>query len=57
MDNPGVLTAQAVRAARASLLEKLIVPIPEDILRKTVRGQYEGYRQVEGVAPASMKET
>lgn len=57
MDNPGMLTADAVRNSRASILERLIVPDSEEILKSVVRGQYEGYRETSGVAPASMKET
>lgn len=53
MENPGVLTAERIREARASLLSHVVPLSTKDV----VRGQYEGYRAEDGVAPDSMTET
>lgn len=57
MDRPASYTANDVRKKRAEILEKLIPLNPEGIKKLTFRGQYEGYRQTEGVNKDSNTET
>lgn len=57
MEHPGAFDAGAIRRARAAMLKKLIVPGRAEIAAHTVRGQYEGYTAVRGVAPDSDTET
>lgn len=57
MEHPGSFDAGAIQKKRAEILESLEV-IPEAEMRSaTFRAQYEGYRQIEGVAPDSDTET
>lgn len=53
MEPPSTFKAEAVRNEKIKILES-IRPIA---LADTVRGQYEGYRQAEGVAPDSQTAT
>ncbi len=53
MDAPTGQARDAVRAEKARLLKSIRPLAPEDI----VRGQYQGYRAVPGVAPDSAVET
>lgn len=57
MDNPEDFSAGPVRRSRAQILQKLKVPTREDISRRTFRGQYEGYKNTEGVSSDSTMET
>ncbi|MBI4137299.1 glucose-6-phosphate dehydrogenase [Candidatus Roizmanbacteria bacterium] len=57
MDNPGTLTADAIRRKRAEVLQTLDAPTPEEIKQSTIRAQYEGYREHSGVDPHSQVET
>ncbi len=57
MDQPVDLSANAVRAARAAILETLEPPREREVGQATFRAQYEGYRSVKGVAPDSETET
>ena len=53
MDLPCTLDAEAIHAARLALLQAVEPPTSDDV----VRGQYAGYREIEGVAPRSTTET
>ncbi len=57
MENPGEFTAQAVRDKRTEVLESLRIMTDSDVARGTVRGQYEEYKQAEGVKSDSQTET
>lgn len=57
MDNPGEFDALSIREARARILESLETMDAQDIARSTMRAQYEGYGQEEGVASQSQTET
>lgn len=57
MDNPGSLTSENVRMMRANLLRSLHVPSEQAVASNTVRAQYKGYKDVEGVKPNSNTET
>jgi glucose-6-phosphate 1-dehydrogenase len=57
MENPQAFTAHAIRAGRARLLSYLKMPTFDDIQKGTIRGQYKGYRSIDGVLPRSTKET
>lgn len=57
MDQPGSLDADDIRAARAALLDTLRPPLPHEVARSSYRAQHEGYRDIEGVDPASTTET
>jgi len=57
MDQPESLDPNAIRAARARLLESLLLLTAEDVARDTYRAAYRGYREIEGVAPDSDTET
>lgn len=57
MDNPGEFDAQAIRQARLDALNQLVILTPEMVKTDTVRAQYKGYRDIEGVAPDSETET
>ena len=57
MEPPASFNATALRNERAKVLSA-VRPIPPDRLgQETVRGQYAGYRQEEGVAPDSQTPT
>ncbi len=57
MDNPEDFSAGPMRRSRAQILQKLKLPTRDDISKRTFRGQYDGYRQTEGVIPDSTMET
>ncbi|HZX50148.1 MAG TPA: hypothetical protein VFE94_03320 [Candidatus Paceibacterota bacterium] len=57
MDNPGGFGAELVRKKRAELLESLEIFGKGEVAKKTVRGQYEGYRREKDVDPNSQTET
>ena len=50
--------ANAIRDEKVKVLRSLrMFASPEEVLEDTRRGQYEGYKQEEGVAPDSHTET
>ncbi|HVT94982.1 MAG TPA: glucose-6-phosphate dehydrogenase [Bryobacteraceae bacterium] len=57
MEPPVSFDADAVRDEQAKILKALQPLSPEDVLARTVRGQYEGYRAEPNVSPASRTET
>ncbi|MHB0865486.1 MAG: glucose-6-phosphate dehydrogenase [Minisyncoccota bacterium] len=57
MDRPEALSSEAIRDKRAAILETLEVMASEAVPGATFRAQYEGYRDIEGVAPDSITET
>ncbi|MBL4818811.1 MAG: glucose-6-phosphate dehydrogenase [Deltaproteobacteria bacterium] len=57
MEPPFSLNADAVRDEKSKLLRSVQCLRPEDVLRYTVRGQYEGYRGSPDVSPNSNVET
>lgn len=57
MDNPGSRDANAIREKRSAVL-KALRPLNKRAVREsTVKGQYEGYRDTEDVAPDSKTAT
>lgn len=56
MDMPSRLSAESIHAARADLLNVLQPPKPDEMVTKTIRGQYDSYRQ-ETNNPDSSTET
>ena len=57
MDRPRDMGADAIRAARAAVLETVKPLTSSEIARKTFRAQYDGYRNIKGVDPGSTVET
>jgi 6-phosphogluconate dehydrogenase len=57
MEQPSDLTADSVRAERARFLERLSAPSDDEIAARSFRAQYEGFRDIAGVAPDSETET
>ncbi|MDO8269363.1 MAG: glucose-6-phosphate dehydrogenase [Candidatus Levybacteria bacterium] len=57
MDQPKTFTAGDVRTQRAEILKKLNTLSPLEVEKLTYRGQYIGYKEVEGVSPKSTTET
>jgi glucose-6-phosphate 1-dehydrogenase len=57
MEQPAGLDADSIRSARAALLGGLRPLRPDEVVRGTYRAQYEGYREIAGVAPDSQTET
>jgi len=57
IENPGILTAAAVRRERAKVLGALRPISGDNILRYTVRGQYGGYTTEKSVPSDSTTET
>ena len=58
MDNPGKLEASALRSQREKVLGQLrVYEDPDIVAHETVRGQYEGYRDIDGVNDDSNTET
>ena len=49
MDQPRDMSADAIRAARAALLETIKPITPSEMAKKTFRAQYDGYRGIKGV--------
>lgn len=56
MERPARFDTESIRTERGEILKKLILPTQEMIAR-TRRAQYEGYREIKGVAPESETET
>jgi len=57
MDQPRDMSADAIRAARAALLETIKPLSHAEIAKKTFRAQYDGYRGIKGVDSRSNVET
>lgn len=57
MEHPMQFDAPAIRSKRAEILGALNLLSSEQITTETRRGQYEGYRLIDGVAPDSTTET
>jgi glucose-6-phosphate 1-dehydrogenase len=57
MDPPRDMSADAIRSARAALLETIKPLSHAEIAKKTFRAQYDGYRTAKGVDPRSTVET
>jgi glucose-6-phosphate 1-dehydrogenase len=57
MEPPASFTADALRDETAKVLAAIRPIEGEDVARSTVRGQYRGYREEEGVAPDSTTAT
>jgi glucose-6-phosphate 1-dehydrogenase len=57
MDQPRDMSADAIRDARAALLETIKPLSPSEMSKKTFRAQYDGYRGIKGVDPKSNVET
>lgn len=57
MERPTEFLSEAIREKRADILESLEVMAPEAVPAATFRAQYDGYRDIEGVAPDSITET
>ncbi len=57
MEHPQTLEANAIRAKRAEIMKTIKPLTPEEMKQRTFRAQYEGYREISGVAPDSQTET
>jgi len=57
MDHPQELAADALRAARADVLETLVLPTKDELGSNIIKGQYKGYRGTPNVDPESKTET
>lgn len=57
MREPKDMGAESVRDRRAEILEKLVRPSIPSIRKNSVRGQYKGYKSIEGVKKGSTTET
>ncbi|PQV64240.1 glucose-6-phosphate 1-dehydrogenase [Abditibacterium utsteinense] len=57
MEPPVSLAADDIRDEKLKVLRAIKPMNQEGVLKNTLRGQYEGYRQAEGVAPDSKTET
>ncbi|MCI0566543.1 glucose-6-phosphate dehydrogenase (NADP(+)), partial [bacterium] len=57
MEDPGVLEAEAIRKARAKVLEAILPISREDMGRYVKRGQYRGYLGEQNIRPDSKTET
>lgn len=57
MGHPESFEAAAIQKKRAEILGSLDILSDEDIKKSTFRGQYDGYRDIEGVVPSSDTET
>ena len=57
MEAPAALTANAIRDEKVKILRGLRMFTPDNIASSTLRGQYNGYKNEEGVAPDSTVET
>jgi glucose-6-phosphate 1-dehydrogenase len=53
IEPPASFEANAMRDEKVKVLRAMRPIAPEDVARHTVRGQYQGYRDAEGVAPDS----
>jgi len=57
MEYPGYLTQEEVRKKRVDIFKKMKTMKPQEVKENTVRGQYRGYRDIQGVAKTSQTET
>jgi glucose-6-phosphate 1-dehydrogenase len=57
MEPPVALDANAIRDEKVKVLRSIRKISGQEVLESTVRGQYEGYREEEGVAADSQTET
>lgn len=57
MREPKDMSAESVRDRRVEMLKKLVSPTRAEIRKNSVRGQYKGYRSIEGVSKDSNTET
>ncbi len=57
MDPPKSLDPDEVKKKRSEALASLQIMKEDEVGKQTVRGQFEGYRDVKGVAPQSKTET
>lgn len=57
MDEPSRFTPEDIKKERSDALLSLKVLSDEEITEDTVRGQYDGYQEEEGVEPGSTTET
>jgi glucose-6-phosphate 1-dehydrogenase len=57
MEAPARFSADFVRDEKVKVLRAIQTPTPEAVATDTIRGQYEGYLQAEGVAPGSRTAT
>ncbi|MFB6181883.1 MAG: glucose-6-phosphate dehydrogenase [Candidatus Magasanikbacteria bacterium] len=57
MDNPKTLEAEDIRKEREELFQDLHCMDKQEIKENTIRAQYEGYQDIEGVADSSETET
>ena len=57
MEHPESFDAAMIQKKRAEILEALEIIPEKEMKAATFRGQYEGYREIQGVAPDSETET
>ncbi len=57
MEHPVSFDADAIRTKRREILEYLDTPTDEDVARHSIRGQYDGFRNIKGVHAESQTET
>jgi glucose-6-phosphate 1-dehydrogenase len=57
MEHPETFAASSIQKKRAEVLQALKVQKPDDVRKYTFRAQYDGYREIQGVAPDSDTET
>jgi glucose-6-phosphate 1-dehydrogenase len=57
MEPPASFESEAIRDEKVKVLRSLPVMTVDEVAASTVRGQYRGYRQEEGVRPDSTTET
>ncbi len=57
MEHPESFSAAAIQKKRAEVLQSLDLLSDDEIKKSTFRGQYDGYRDIEGVLPSSDTET
>jgi len=57
MDHPGSFDGKKIRKMRAKILSAIKLPTLADIKNTSIRGQYEGFREIAGVRPDSGTET
>lgn len=58
MEQPESNSPAAIRAARAQAVRDVLRPLsPQEVARESYRSQYEGYRDIDGVAADSQTET
>lgn len=57
MENPGIVTPEAIRYEKTKLLEQVKILSPNEVRKNTVRGQYSNYLSEAGVSAGSNTET